>query len=87
MQAGFGCLFFFLLSIIFLLFVAVRNILYVLFSPFRNASRQQPRRDEERPSANGRRTSSAGREAKEASGNRGKIFGKNEGKYVDFEEV
>ncbi len=80
MYAGLGCLFTFVFIIIFFIVAAVGNLLRVFFG-FNNlhkkTARQQPRQTYTQRS-NSSNASSA---------SEGKIFDKNEGEYVDFEEV
>ncbi len=80
MQAGIGCLLSFVFILFFFIFAAVGNILRVLFGfnnlHKRNARQQQQQTHTQRPHASNASPASEG-----------KIFDKNEGEYVDFEEI
>lgn len=90
MKEGLGCLLAFTLGIVVLMYMAVRNILRVLFGvrnaarDFTNAARGFSHSgDEDAHKTDNARTSKPHRQERKG----GKIFPKDEGRYVDFEEV
>lgn len=84
MQAGLGCFFILIFAIFFLIAGAVRNIMHFLFgSPAANGGN----RSASSRSYQGTRQSSSRPNSRHRRAQKGKIFGKDEGEYVDFEEI
>lgn len=75
-----GCLFVLTFLGVFLLAAAAKSILRALFGP-------QPRQDSPRQSARENRSTQSQAKTTQTSKKRSKIFDKNEGEYVDFEEI
>ena len=85
-----GCLFFFLFGIFILFFAVFGNIIRVLFGlrkaqkNFKKAAKQAEK--EQRKQNHNYSDQQTSRPHKKQQ-NKGKIFDKNEGEYIDFEEV
>lgn len=84
MQAGLGCFFILIFAIFFLIAGAIRNIVHFLFGfpTANNGSREGSNRSYKGTKQGKSRPNSRHRRAQ-----KGKIFGKDEGEYVDFEEI
>lgn len=82
MKSALGCLFILLFSIFALIAVAAARIVRVLLNFGKPATGPSARR----PASNTRRPAND-TSATPKKRRPGKIFGKNEGRYVDFEEV
>lgn len=75
-----GCLFLFLFAIVIGLFAAVRNIVYTLIG-------RPPRTQSRRQTTGHDRTTQEKKNTSKTKKDANKIFGKDEGEYVDFEEI
>lgn len=75
-----GCLFLFLFAIVIGLFVAVRNIVYTLIG-------RPPHTQNRRQTTGHGHTSQEKKNTQHTKKDPNKIFGKDEGEYVDFEEI
>lgn len=84
MQAGLGCFFILIFAIFFLIAGAIRNILHFLFGIPMGNSRPQ---NGTRQSYKGTRQGPSRPNSRHRRAQKGKIFGKDEGEYVDFEEI
>lgn len=82
MKSALGCLFILLISIFALIAIAAARIVRVLLNFGRPTTRPSSRRPDKETHRSADNTSAAPKK-----GRSGKIFGKNEGRYVDFEEV
>lgn len=90
----FGCLLLFLFSIVFIVIALFGNVLKVLFGlrkmnkNFQKAAEQAQKRQTTQEFHSGTQQNTGGGSThRHKAANKGKIFPKDEGEYIDFEEV